>query len=168
MQVKCALAWYSQPLTSIFDLVNSSIKKMRLECCLHPSHSMVQLLCSCPCAYYNLIPSKNGYFNRRHIMGYIASRRPWKNWSLSLLQIRNEYVITMWILPFVHPRADQTLKAKWRKKCDHIGCYIIFIYLILLVQCKISHFQQFSVLTDLKHIVYILNYVQTNLHFLGF
>ena len=40
MWVKCVLVWYSQPLTSIFGLVHSSIKKMRLECCLHPSHSM--------------------------------------------------------------------------------------------------------------------------------
>ena len=46
MWVKCVLVWYSQPLTSIFGLVNSSIKKMRLECCLHPSHSMVtDLIC---------------------------------------------------------------------------------------------------------------------------
>ena len=29
-----------QPLTSIFGLVNSNIKKMRLECRLHHSHSM--------------------------------------------------------------------------------------------------------------------------------
>ena len=41
MWVKCVLVWNSQPLTSIFGLVNSSIKKMRLECRLHPSHSMV-------------------------------------------------------------------------------------------------------------------------------
>ena len=41
MRVKCVLVWNSQPLTSIFGLVNSSIKKMRL----HPSHSMVLLLC---------------------------------------------------------------------------------------------------------------------------
>ena len=40
MWVKCVLVWYSQPLTSIFGLVNNSIKKIRLECCLHPSHSM--------------------------------------------------------------------------------------------------------------------------------
>ena len=40
MWVKCVLVWYSQQLTSIFGLVNSSIKKMRLECLLHPSHSM--------------------------------------------------------------------------------------------------------------------------------
>ena len=44
MWVKCVLVWYSQPLTSIFGLVNSNIKKMRLECCLHPSHSMVSTL----------------------------------------------------------------------------------------------------------------------------
>ena len=30
--MKCVLVCYSQPLTSIFGLVNSSIKKMRLEC----------------------------------------------------------------------------------------------------------------------------------------
>ena len=40
--MKCVLIWYSQPLTSIFGLVNSSIKKMSLECRLHPSHSMVK------------------------------------------------------------------------------------------------------------------------------
>ena len=39
--MKCVLVWYSQPLTSIFGLINSCIKKMRLECHLHPSHSMV-------------------------------------------------------------------------------------------------------------------------------
>ena len=44
MWVKCVLVWYSQPLTSIFGLVNSSIKKTRLECCLHPSHSMVKTI----------------------------------------------------------------------------------------------------------------------------
>ena len=44
MWVKCALVWYSQPLTSIFGWANSSIKKMRLECCLHPSHSMLSSL----------------------------------------------------------------------------------------------------------------------------
>ena len=41
MWVKCVLVWYSQPLTSIFGVVNSSIKKMRVECRLHPSHSML-------------------------------------------------------------------------------------------------------------------------------
>ena len=40
MWVKCVLVWFSQPLTSIFGLVNSSIKKRWLECHLHPSHSM--------------------------------------------------------------------------------------------------------------------------------
>ena len=40
MWVKCVLVWNSQPLTSIFGLVYSSIKKIRLECRLHPSHSM--------------------------------------------------------------------------------------------------------------------------------
>ena len=42
MWVKCVLVWYSQPLTSTFGLVNRSIKKMSLECRLHPSHSMVK------------------------------------------------------------------------------------------------------------------------------
>ena len=37
--VKCVLVWYSQPLTSMFGLVNRSIKKMRMECCLQLSHS---------------------------------------------------------------------------------------------------------------------------------
>ena len=52
MLVKCILVWYSQPLTSIFGLGYGSIKKMRLECHLHPSHSMIschdnllQLIC---------------------------------------------------------------------------------------------------------------------------
>ena len=40
MWVICVLVWYSQPLTSIFGLVNSSIKKIRLEWRLHPTHSM--------------------------------------------------------------------------------------------------------------------------------
>ena len=40
MWVKCVLVWYSQLLTSVFGLVNSIIKKMRLECRLHPSHSI--------------------------------------------------------------------------------------------------------------------------------
>ena len=40
MWVKCVLVRYSQPLTSIFGLVNSSVMKIRLECRLHPSHSM--------------------------------------------------------------------------------------------------------------------------------
>ena len=40
MCVKGVLVWYSQTLTSIFGLVNSSIKNMRLECLLHPSHSI--------------------------------------------------------------------------------------------------------------------------------
>ena len=44
MWVICVLVLFSQPLTSIFGLVNSSIKKMRLECCLHPSHSMAEVL----------------------------------------------------------------------------------------------------------------------------
>ena len=44
MWVKCVLVWYSQPPTSIFGLVNSSIKKIRLECCLHPLHSMNKTL----------------------------------------------------------------------------------------------------------------------------
>ena len=38
---ECSVFWsISQQLTSIFGLVNSSMKKMRLECRLHPSHSM--------------------------------------------------------------------------------------------------------------------------------
>ena len=41
MWLKCVLVQYSQPLTSIFGLVNSRIKKMRLDCRLHPSHSML-------------------------------------------------------------------------------------------------------------------------------
>ena len=40
------LVWYSQPLTSIFSLVNSSFKKMRMECRLHPSHSMGHIVSS--------------------------------------------------------------------------------------------------------------------------
>ena len=42
--VKCVLVWNSQPLTSIFGFLNSNIKKMRLECRLHPSHSMISIL----------------------------------------------------------------------------------------------------------------------------
>ena len=38
--VKYVLFWYSHPLSSIFSLINSSIKKMWLECCLHPWPSM--------------------------------------------------------------------------------------------------------------------------------
>ena len=40
MWVLCVLVWYSQPLPSIFGLVNSSIKKISLKWRLHPAHSM--------------------------------------------------------------------------------------------------------------------------------
>ena len=40
MWVIRVLVWYSQPLPSIFGLKNSSIKKIRLEWRLHPTHSM--------------------------------------------------------------------------------------------------------------------------------
>ena len=43
----CVFVWNSQPLNSIFGLVNSSIKKIRLEWGLHPIHSMI-------CCYFNL------------------------------------------------------------------------------------------------------------------
>ena len=38
----CDLVWYSQPLTSIFCLVNSGIKKSRIESNLHPKLSMLR------------------------------------------------------------------------------------------------------------------------------
>ena len=46
---------YSQPLTSIFGLVNSSIKEMRLEWRLHPLHSMhINIRVTCKSAINNL------------------------------------------------------------------------------------------------------------------
>ena len=58
MWVKCVLVWYSQPLTSIFGLVNSSIKNMRLECPLHHSHSMEK---------WQMLTNKQWDYNYSHI-----------------------------------------------------------------------------------------------------
>ena len=63
MLVKCVLLWYSQPLTSIFGLVNGSIKKMRLDCCLHPLHSMIPLNITTFALLFNsVIQLKSAYY----------------------------------------------------------------------------------------------------------
>ena len=74
MWVKCVLVWYGQPLTSTFGLVNSSIKKMRLECCLHPTHSMTSTLTF-----------------------YVMSSFLWSIWSHTKHRILRNYVKVEWV-----------------------------------------------------------------------
>ena len=79
MWVKCVLVWYSQPPTSIFGLVNSSIKKVRLECRLHPSHFMIKTMCCIPfTVFMNCAKTR-----RIQIVGYIfhfrdCGKLPWR------------------------------------------------------------------------------------------
>ena len=72
MWVKCVLVWYSQPLTSIFGLVNSRIKKMRLQCRLHPSHSMSWCMCSVQHFNHKLQILIWGVLNQENISQFCA------------------------------------------------------------------------------------------------
>ena len=99
MWVKCVLFWYSQPLTSIFGLVHSSIKKMRQECRLHPSHSMDTSLDLSQAYWFPLrnktkrlidtISSYNGYGWKNGLMSLLI------NWLIHSFILKLELIITV-------------------------------------------------------------------------
>ena len=84
--MKCVLVWYSQPLTSTFGLVNSSIKKMRLKCRLHPSHSMTGIVSSSPIRFLHWKLRVNWSLFTSHFSNRVKRRlfcvRLSQNWSV--------------------------------------------------------------------------------------